>query len=287
MRGAEGRASAINSPAICRDVNLVKLGGSVITHKRRSRPTARRAMIPRLARIIAAAGPAIVVHGAGSFGHPLAEKYQLKKGADEEAGVRAAQVRGAAQTLAQVRRLNALLCDALTSAGAAPAVLFPSSFVTTDDRALVVFPAERFAHLLELGFMPVTCGDVVADTQHGFTILSGDTLMVALARALRPQRALFVLDEPGVWDDFSAADRRIIPELDRAAIEAMLRREQASADASVTGTGADVTGGLWGKLRAALEIAPHCECRIVGVEGFAAALAGESAGRQAGTRVVA
>ncbi len=268
-------------------MNLVKLGGSVITHKRRSRPTARRAMIPRLARTLAAAGPAIVVHGAGSFGHPLAEKYRLKEGADEEAGVRAAQVRGAAQALAQVRRLNTLLCDALTAAGAAPAVLFPSSFVTTDDRALTELPAGRFAHLLELGFTPVTCGDVVADAQRGFTILSGDTLMIELARArtLRPQRALFVLDQPGVWDDFSAADRRIIPELDRTAIEAMQQRELARAGAS--NTGADVTGGLWGKLRAALKIAPHCECRIIGADGLAAALAGESAGAPVGTRVVA
>jgi isopentenyl phosphate kinase len=42
--------------------------------------------------------------------------------------------------------------------------------------------------------------------------------------------------------------------------------------------GADVTGGMWGKLEAAAAIARECECRIIGAGGFAAALTGDPAG---------
>ena len=60
---------------------LLKLGGSVITDK--TQPfTARTDVIERLAREIKNALDErgddlqlIIGHGAGSFGHPLAEKY--------------------------------------------------------------------------------------------------------------------------------------------------------------------------------------------------------------------
>ncbi|MFQ6130038.1 MAG: kinase, partial [Candidatus Hadarchaeaceae archaeon] len=59
---------------------IVKFGGSVITDKRR-RFAVKQATLRRLARELAAAkGPLVLVHGGGSFGHPMASKYKIAEG---------------------------------------------------------------------------------------------------------------------------------------------------------------------------------------------------------------
>src|SRR2546428_13981929 len=50
-----------------------------------------------------------------------------------------------------------------------------------------------------MSFTPVTFGDVVRDLRRGFSICSGDLLMLELARAFRPERALFVADVDGLF----------------------------------------------------------------------------------------
>ena len=59
---------------------LIKLGGSVITDKSQYRRFDKDA-VSRLCREIAESGKqAVVVHGAGSFGHILAKRYSIQDG---------------------------------------------------------------------------------------------------------------------------------------------------------------------------------------------------------------
>ncbi|MFQ5350226.1 MAG: uridylate kinase, partial [Thermoanaerobaculia bacterium] len=65
-------------------LTLIKLGGSLITDKRRP-GRSRRQVIARLAGEIAAAagrrpGGLIVGHGRGSFGHPAAARHGVHRG---------------------------------------------------------------------------------------------------------------------------------------------------------------------------------------------------------------
>ena len=61
----------------------MKLGGSVITDKRSQTPKCRRKNIHRIAEIISKSNKKIIiVHGAGSYAHPLAKKYKINKGLD-------------------------------------------------------------------------------------------------------------------------------------------------------------------------------------------------------------
>ena len=179
-------------------MNLVKWGGSLITDKAAAKPTPQRERITALAAALAASdASAVLVHGAGSFGHPLAKRFGLAQGSDGSPEQAAAVVR----TRQQVRTLNALVCEALAAAGLEPVPILPSQALrTAGSQTIIDFPAASFEAALEAGRLPVTCGDVTDDNSQGVAILSGDTLMVALARALRPQRALFVINHPGVMD---------------------------------------------------------------------------------------
>jgi isopentenyl phosphate kinase (EC 2.7.4.-) len=53
--------------------------------------------------------------------------------------------------------------------------------------------------LVSMSVIPMLYGDVIIDDELGFSILSGDDIMVELARALKPSKALFLMDVDGVY----------------------------------------------------------------------------------------
>lgn len=231
---------------------LVKLGGSVLTDKGRIR-TARRAAIARLARELAQVrDDLVVVHGAGSFGHILASRHHLHEGVTDRR-----QLAAGARVQRDVKFLDGLVIDALLDAGLAPVALAPSALLALDDGRLASFDVSVFQDYVKMGLTPVTFGDVVRDRTRGFAICSGDILMLELAKAFRPARAIFVADVDGLF----TADPK--------------RRRTARFLGSVTADdlegidftparSADVTGSIEGKVRRMLEIAAHAdECLIL------------------------
>lgn len=58
---------------------ILKLGGSIITRKDKTKPTLNPANLERIAQEISVAKikKLIIIHGAGSFGHPYAQKYGI------------------------------------------------------------------------------------------------------------------------------------------------------------------------------------------------------------------
>ena len=64
---------------------IIKFGGSVVTDKNNAHPTLRISAIRQLAKQLNTLYTAkqcqiILIHGAGSFGHPLAKRYGLHQG---------------------------------------------------------------------------------------------------------------------------------------------------------------------------------------------------------------
>jgi isopentenyl phosphate kinase len=221
---------------------VVKLGGSVITRKREVEAL-RPKILARLAKEIARfrRQPLILLHGAGSFGHPGALRFGLawppKEGID--------RVRGAAIVGAEVRRLHLAVLRALVAAGANPVSVPIAHHCLLSEGRLTSVDLRPFVTVLKRGALPVSFGDVVPDDRWGFSILSADTLAVALAQALSPERVLFVSDVPGVLQHRRPGPPVIYPELSDAIVEAW--RPQDS--------GPDVTGGIYGKIRAMQQIA--------------------------------
>lgn len=224
-------------------VQLVKLGGSVLTDKR-GEPAVRTDDLARLAKEIAGVDDEIVVvHGAGSFGHPLAKEFRLKHGLRREGAVEAM-----AEVHADVRRLDLAVLDALREAGL-PAVSFaPWGLYACADGRPGGWNFVPFHRALGMGLVPVTHGDVVLDTTRGVTIASGDQLIEALASFARPSRVVFAIDQDGVFSAPPGTDgAKLLHEPDDLAVE------DAMLDADTTGA-PDVTGGMAGKLQAARNI---------------------------------
>ncbi len=228
-----------------RPLVLVKLGGSVITRKReveRLRPK----VLDRLAREVAAVPERAVVllHGAGSFGHPGARRFGLARAPAPSVPARQ-RARGAAIVSAEVRRLHLEVLRALLRAHASPISVPVATHVRNAAGRLVALDPSAFPGALARGLLPVSFGDVVPDDEWGSSILSADTIAVELAARLRPDRVVFVSDVAGILEGPADQRRAVIPEVTEAVV-AGLR--------SPSGT-RDVTGGIRAKAEAMRAIA--------------------------------
>ncbi len=237
---------------------VVKLGGSVLTRKGEDR-RARPKVIHRLALELAEGHrerptPLVVVHGAGSFGHPQALRYGLSKApSDQERPV--GRDRGAALTAWSVRDLHQSVLRALLDAGLPAFSVAPFPLMENRQGSSTGIPLAPFQRILSRGGVPVTYGDVVLDGAWGFSILSGDTLVGEIARGVGSHHALFVSDVPGVLESRRPGPQRIVRTLSEATVESL---------APSTGV-PDVTGGLRGKVQVMLALARDgVSCGLIG-----------------------
>lgn len=220
-------------------VTVVKLGGSIVTRKSeefRLRPK----VLVRLAEELArgwekGAHPLVVLHGAGSFAHPLAKAYHL----DEELSHRPSRPRGPALTAYGVRRLHLQVMKALLEAGLPARSLPPFPAAVNRTRVLERFDVASFRRVLETGEVPVSFGDVVEDLDPvwGCSILSADQIAHRLAKELPAPRVLFVSDVPGVWVPAPHGGQQVLAELGEE-VPASLKPPEPSSGRK------DATGGI-------------------------------------------
>jgi len=221
-----------------KDIIAVKLGGSIITNKRKPW-SVNKEVLERLCSELAESGKrVIVIHGGGSFGHPLAIKYQLA-----EKIVKGKEWSGMVHEVRKAMLiLNDIVVKALENAGINVFSLQPSSFVVMDKGEVTYFDVTVIKRVLEMGLTPVLFGDVVLDVSYGFSIISGDKILVNVVRDLNIKRAIFVTDVDGIFLYKEDERRRIL--IDNISIDELrdlvkLLRQEPS----------DATGGIIGKLQ--------------------------------------
>ena len=236
---------------------LLKLGGSIITHKERVEAV-DEAALASLARSIADTTDALViVHGGGSFGHHHAAAYDVSPTAGTTDAAAIAAIHAA------MLRLNAVVVDQLIAAGVPAVPLAPLSFAHRAGGAGLHLAIAPLALAVEQGLVPVCFGDVILDADRGATILSGDRLITGLARRLDVARIGLCGDVPGVLDAEGAVIERI------TAYESV-------ADTLGSSGVTDVTGGMAAKVREMLAVGRPV--RIFGDAALGAFLAGEAVG---------
>lgn len=221
-------------------VTVLKVGGSVLTDK--SEPETLDS--ESLAAVASAVGEAVetggatdlvVVHGGGSFGHHHAAAHGLS----ETAGTRDADAVGAIH--GAMCDLNRAVVDALRDAGAPALPVHPLSVAHRDESGSLSFPAGGMSAMLGEEFVPVSHGDVVTHVGAGATILSGDEIVISLARSLEADRVGLCSDVPGVLD----GDGEVVPEVETY---------EAVAPALGGADGTDVTGGMAAKVERLLDL---------------------------------
>lgn len=206
-------------------LTIIKLGGSVITYKDSSVPKARVRTIKRLSKEIkqllsSKKTQLIIVHGAGSFGHPLAKKYSLHKGMATE--LQKFQFGVINQQLIQ---LNSLVVNSLLSSFVSATSLPPRAFITTDAGKLKHLNCTIIKDLLKNEIIPVLFGDAVFDSQWGCSILSGDTVISYLAKELKADKVVFLSDVDGVFDKDPKkfTDTKLITEINNQNLDQILK----------------------------------------------------------------
>jgi isopentenyl phosphate kinase len=210
---------------------IVKLGGSVITDKTRYRSFRKKNCYNILKVVKDLDSSFILIHGGGSFGHIKANEFGLPGQMNDKNKFAFSEVH--ADMLDLNRKVISILYDlSIPSISIPPAVIYLDGKITLD-------PIVRYSGI---GIVPVTFGDTFIDREW-IGIISGDDLAIRLARRLSPKMVIFFTDVDGVYDKNPKIhkDAQLLKRMDRSAIfESM---------------GTDVTGGMNGKVNAALEIA--------------------------------
>lgn len=210
-------------------ITILKIGGSVITDKGKDEGTARPEEIERITGEISGCDAGLViVHGAGSFGHPQAKRYDLNANFDPE---------GSIITHNSVKKLNKLIVDALNDAGVNAIGVHPMNCVVSEDTRIKDMYLEQIQAMIDSGFVPVLHGDVVMDRKLGTSVLSGDQIVPYLAAQLKAARIGIGSAENGVLDANGGTIERITPG----------NFDQVKSFVSGS-AGTDVTGGMLGKV---------------------------------------
>ena len=215
---------------------IIKLGGSVITDKSAG-CAVNRVQLASIATAIAGAQTdgCVVIHGAGSCGHPEAKRYRL------DTGAAAGQTEGISVTHRAVSLLNDEVVAMLRGEGVAAVGIHPLHAAVADNGRLVAFESRHLKTMLSLGMVPVIHGDVVMDLSQGACIVSGDQLVRYLAVALAVNRVGLATDVPGVLDG-----GHVVAEITRRTMPALEIGNSMHTD---------VTGGMRGKINELLELA--------------------------------
>ena len=229
------------------NLQFLKLGGSLITDKTRPR-SLRSDVLARLAAEIAAVwgqDPTqrlVLGHGAGSFGHVPAKKYDTRQGVHSSS-----QWSGFVEVWQEAAALDHLVVEALHGTGLPAIALHPSGSVLAKDGKVATWDLAPLRSALQAGLLPVIHGDVIFDITRGGTILSTEDLFDYLAHQLKPQRILLAGLETGVWEDYPDCTR-LIPEINPSNLNTI---EPALGESAAV----DVTGGMASKVHEMLALA--------------------------------
>lgn len=227
---------------------ILKIGGSAITDKS-GELAARMQDISRLAEEIREANVQnlIIVHGGGSFGHPLAQQHAINSGFKDEN-----QRIGFAETHHVMTVLNGLFMDALIWRDIPAVSVTPSSCIITKAGRIQFFEEAPLKMLLEMGFLPVMYGDAVLDTESGFAILSGDQLVSYIGTRFNAERIIVGVDVDGLYDTDPKV-KKTAKMFKHLTLEELKRLQNKL----VKPTACDVTGGMFGKIAELLPAIRH------------------------------
>jgi isopentenyl phosphate kinase len=175
----------------------------------------------------------IIIHGGGSFGHPVAKKYKKEHGFEN-------MDHGFWEIQKSMRRFNNIVIDTLQDYEVPAVSIQPSSFIafnSTDDSNLH-FDTFAIEGMLKRGLVPVIHGDIVIDENNeNFKIFSGDHALPYLTKKLNPDLSLHASDVDGVLD----SNLKVIERINSENIDEVLKFLKPS-DKN------DVTGGMYLKV---------------------------------------
>lgn len=231
---------------------ILKIGGSVVTHKDVSEYTVREDILRTLFAEIALAKnqrpnmQIILIHGAGGHIHHLAHTYNLATGTQDNEQKKL----GALVTHTAVLKLHAEIMKIGTDCSL-PLLSIPTdSAVMQTNKHISNIDLQNIKTALEEDSIPVLYGDMVKDTELGMSICSGDAIAAYLSTQLPVRKILFATDVDGIYSDdpHLDTDATLVESITLSQIDTITLRGSHNTD---------TTGGLQGKITACVELFTH------------------------------
>ena len=219
---------------------VLKLGGSLLTDKRRPyslRTDVLKAAASEVATCLrdGIVDKLVVVHGVGSYGHPPVIEHKLYKGFLDRS-----QLLPLSRTQSKVNELRAAITSCLQDEGVAVNLFHTSSIASATRGRITSMDLDAVRGFLMVDMVPVLGGDMVHDTEMGFSVGSGDQVAAIVAKELKATDLVFATDVAGVYesDPKATPGARLIPHLSLSDL---------TATASASGAKGDASGAMKGK----------------------------------------
>lgn len=228
---------------------ILKLGGGLLTEKNKPLSIREDVVNRVVQQIIDAEEKLILIHGGGSFGHPLAKKYNISKGLNNSIPN---QILGLTETHHAMNRFNSFMINLFLEKNYPVLSFQPSSIFLKDSESILTKSIDIIENAIDLDILPILYGDIILDKQGSFSIISGDQIITELCKNLnkyRISKVIFATEIDGIFiNDKQAADKHI-----KLAAELSLS-ELESLDLADLGQKIDVTGGIKGKINSIKKI---------------------------------
>lgn len=232
---------------------IMKLGGSIITKKSSSNPVLDQKNLSRIASEIAAVKEKInliLIHGAGSFGHPIVKKNKLVEGFQNKK-----QILPLAKNQSLMNELNVQVCNNLIKKGIYAYPFQYSAGSVSKKRKIDYMNIDLIKRMIKLKLVPVFFGTPSIDSQQSFSIISGDQMMSYLAFRLKVKKTIFATNVDGIYDSnpHTNKDARLLKKIGRKKLKSL----NAEGSSNI-----DVTGGMKGKINHILTM-HKLKCQII------------------------
>lgn len=210
---------------------LIKLGGSIITNKKKPLSPRRKTVDKIVRSLRRIKEPIVIVHGGGSYGHYWSVKYNMHTKPAKY------NIHGVSIVKNSMIELNKIILNSFLKNKLNPYCLPPTDFVI--GKKPITRKIKEIERIAKSGLIPITFGDALWYGQKKSYILSGDKIMTILAKILKPRLCIFVLNVDGLFSD--DRKRKLIHEL---------KNEKPPISKSFN----DVTGGMKRKVEEATKI---------------------------------
>jgi isopentenyl phosphate kinase len=225
---------------------ILKIGGSIITHKGKSKPSVNFKNLKIIARQLAQIRTNFVlIHGAGSFGHIIVKKTGINKGIKTKK-----DLVSFGETQRLQNELNAAVVKELIKHKIPAFPCQVSSHAVMNNGRLTKMNTRVITNLLKLGMIPVLYGVPAYDLKKGCSILSGDQIASFLAKKMPIKKIIMASDVDGIFTSNPKTDRNA------KTIKTVNRKNFSHIKRILGGsTFIDVTGGMLGKVSELIQIA--------------------------------
>ena len=232
-------------------VILLKLGGSLLTDKNKPFSIREDIVEGSVQQIVDAKEKVVLIHGGGSFGHPLAKKYSIMNGIDSSIPN---QVLGLTETHQSMNKFNSHLVNCFLEKNYPALPIQTSSIFIKDSQEISTSSMEVVETALDLNILPILYGDIILDKQGSFSIISGDQIILELCKNLdryRISKVIFTMETDGIYvADKEGGDNSIL-------VTECYSDQLENLNLANLGQKIDVTGGIKGKINFIQKIVNH------------------------------